>query len=99
MNVRDIPRLKVDLMVDQDGKFKIAEIDGHNKHGVGYWPRQACPQARARSGSAGRRFVSLTEMSRLGHESSSFSADQERFYVPEFEIVRSEFESSASAVR
>ena len=97
MNVRDIPRLlKVDLMVDQDGKFKIAEIDGHNKHGVGYSTlarrvREALrPEAKVLPGVVS----SLSqEMSRLGHEELKlFYADQERFYVPEFEIVRSEFE-------
>ena len=27
---------KVDIMESESGEFRIAEIDGHNKHGLGY---------------------------------------------------------------
>ena len=96
MNVRHIPRLlKVDLMVDQDGNFKIAEIDGHNKHGLGYSTlglrfREALyPQAKALPGTVK---ILAEEVKRLGHATIKLLyADQERFYVPEFEIARQEF--------
>lgn len=96
MNVRDIPRLlKVDLMVDQNGNFKIAEIDGHNKHGVGYstlgkrFRRALYPEADALPGVVN---LIAGEVRRLGHsEIKLFYADQERFYVPEFEIAKQEF--------
>ena len=96
MNVRHVPRLlKVDVMVDHSGNFKIAEIDGHNKHGLGYSTlglrfREALyPQAKAFPGIVK---TLAGEMERLGHtEIKLFYADQERFYVPEFEIARQEF--------
>ncbi|MCF7834228.1 MAG: hypothetical protein K9L98_03105 [Candidatus Pacebacteria bacterium] len=96
INIRHIPKLlKVDLMVDQDGNFKIAEIDGHNKHGLGYSTlglrfREALyPEAKALPGTVQ---VLSGEMKRLGHnEIKLLYADQERFYVPEFEVARQEF--------
>lgn len=96
MNVRHIPRLlKVDLMVDHNGNFKIAEIDGHNKHGLGYstlglrFRNALYPQAKAFPGIV--KTLS-EEMERLGHaDIKLFYADQERFYVPEFEIAKQEF--------
>jgi len=96
MNVRHIPKLlKVDLMVDQDGNFKIAEIDGHNKHGLGYSTlglrfREALyPEAKAFPGTVK---TLAEEVKRLGHtEIKLLYADQERFYVPEFEVARQEF--------
>lgn len=96
MNVRHIPKLlKVDLMVDQDGNFKIAEIDGHNKHGLGYSTlglrfRQALyPLAKALPGTVK---TLAEEVRRMGHnEIKLLYADQERFYVPEFEIAKQEF--------
>ena len=96
MNVRHIPKLlKVDFMVDQNGDFKIAEIDGHNKHGLGYSSlalrfREALyPEAEVLPGTV--KTLAL-EIKRLGHEEIKlFYADQERFYVPEFEVARQEF--------
>lgn len=96
MNIRHIPKLlKVDLMVDHNGNFKIAEIDGHNKHGLGYSTlglrfREALyPQAKAFSGTVQ---TLATELRRLGHtEIKLLYADQERFYVPEFFIAQQEF--------
>lgn len=97
MNVRHLPKLlKVDLMVDQNDDLKIAEMDGHNKHGVGYSTlarrlRTAqYPDAKALPGTVK---VLADEVNRLGHrEIRWFYADQERFYLPEFEIARQEFE-------
>jgi hypothetical protein len=96
MNVRHIPRLlKVDLMVDVDGNFRIAEIDGHNKHGVGYSTlarrfREALyPDAKALPGVVA---VLAQEVLRLGFSQLKLlHSDQERFYVPEFEIAQQEF--------
>lgn len=96
MNVKHIPRLlKVDLMVDRNGNFKIAEIDGHNKHGLGYstlglrFRNALYPQAKAFPGIVK---TLAEEMERLGHaDLKLFYADQERFYVPEFEIAKQEF--------
>ncbi len=97
MNIKHVPRLlKVDLMVDHNGAFKIAEVDGHNKHGLGYSTlglrfRQALyPYARSLRGAV---HVLSDEVKRLGYdEVKTFYADRERFYIPEFEIARQEFE-------
>lgn len=96
MNIKHIPHLlKVDFMVDQLGEFKIAEIDGHNKHGMGYSTlglrfREALyPQSDLFPGVVS---VLSEEVKRSGYgEVKLLYADQERFYVPEFEIARQEF--------
>lgn len=96
MNIKHIPRLlKVDLLVDQNGKFNIAEIDGHNKHGLGYSTlslrfREALyPNTKSFLGVVK---TLADEVKRLGYtEIKLFYADQERFYIPEFEIARQEF--------
>ncbi|MFA7315760.1 MAG: hypothetical protein WC059_03095 [Candidatus Paceibacterota bacterium] len=96
MNIKHIPQLlKVDLMLNQNGNFKIAEIDGHNKHGLGYSTlglrfREAIyPQAKSLPGTV--KTLS-EEVRRLGYsEIKLFYADQERFYIPEFEVVQQEF--------
>lgn len=87
--------LKVDLMVDENGAFKIAEIDGHNKHGTGYSTlakrfRMALYQdAHALPGVVN---LLAQEVKRLGFDHiKMFYADQDRFYLPEFEIARQEF--------
>lgn len=96
INVRHIPKLlKVDLMVDQNGSFKIAEIDGHNKHGLGYstlglrFRKALYPKAK---GFHGAVKTLSEEIKRLGcDELKLFYADQEQFYVPEFEVAKQEF--------
>lgn len=96
LNVRHIPKLlKVDLMLDHGGNFKIAEIDGHNKHGLGYSSlalrfREALyPGMQTLPGIVK---ILADEVRRLGYSQIKiFYADQERFYVPEFEIARQEF--------
>ncbi len=97
MNIRHIPKLlKVDFMVDVAGRFKIAEVDGHNKHGLGYSTlglrfREALyPGAETLPGAV--RLLA-DEVKRMGYEEIKlFYADQERFYVPEFEIAKQEFQ-------
>jgi hypothetical protein len=96
MNIRHIPKLlKVDLMVDTEGRFRIAEVDGHNKHGLGYSSlgkrfREAVrPDAGALPGAVA---LLAAEVMRMGYrEIKLFYADQERFYVPEFEVAKQEF--------
>lgn len=96
MNVRHIPALlKVDLLVDREGRFRIAEIDGHNKHGLGYSSlalrcrEVSHPDAETLPGTV--RLLS-EEVRRLGYRTIKiFYGNQERFYVPEFEIARQEF--------
>jgi hypothetical protein len=96
MNVRHIPKLlKVDLMLDQNGNFKIAEVDGHNKHGVGYSTlglrlREALyPEAKVLPGVVKSLAEEIQHLSQS--EIKLFFADQERFYIPEFEVARQEF--------
>ncbi len=96
VNVKDIPKLlKVDLMVGQRGNFKIAEIDGHNKHGLGYSTLakllrdQVCRDGEVLPGTVA---LVAQEISRLGFASVKLLyGDQERFYVPEFEVAVREF--------
>jgi hypothetical protein len=96
MNVKHIPQLlKVDLMVDQEGQFRIAEIDGHNKHGLGYstlglrFRKALYPDAASLPGTVA---LLAEEIKRMGHERITlFYADQERFYIPEFQVAQQEF--------
>lgn len=95
MYIKHIPKLlKVDLMVNQDGHYKIAEIDGHNKHGLGYsslglrFRKALYPEANTLPGTVQ---ALATEIRRLGHSTLKLLyADQERFYIPEFEIAKQE---------
>ncbi len=96
IKVRDIPKLlKVDLMVDQDGNFKIAEIDGHNKHGLGYSTlakrfREVLKEEKSVFPGVVKSLAG--EIKNAGYsELKLFYADQERFYLPEFEIAGNEF--------
>lgn len=97
MNIRHIPELlKVDFMVDQSGNFLIAEVDGHNKHGLGYSTlgkhfREAMEPERDGLGGAVKLLSELIKSK--GHSTLKLLyADQERFYIPEFEIAKREFE-------
>ncbi len=97
MNIRHIPKLlKVDLMIDQDGHFRIAEIDGHNKHGVGYstlcrrFAQAIEPNGKFLPGTAKRL---ADEVKSQGYNQLKiFYGDRERFYLPEFLIAKSELE-------
>jgi hypothetical protein len=94
--IKQIPKLlKVDFMVDQAGQFKIAEIDGHNKHGLGYTSlakrlrESIYPNSPSLPGAVK---VLSGEIREMGHnEVKIFYADQERFYLPEFKIAQLEF--------
>lgn len=91
LNVRDIPKLlKVDLMVNQRGEFKIAEIDGHNKHGLGYSTlamnfRKALYEERLTL--PGVVSTLSKEIIRLGFNNIKlFYADQDRFYIQSLKL-------------
>lgn len=95
LNPGSVPSIcKVDIMESEDGNFRIAEIDGHNKHGLGYSTlaarirRAVEPQAYAFPGVA----ATLAEEIKRRGESSAvlLYADQERFYLPEFHILQTE---------
>lgn len=101
-NAKHIPRLlKVDFMLDAAGDFRIAEIDGHNKHGVGYstlamrFRDALVPTARTLPGAA----KSLaSEVQRLGYQKLKIlCAERERFYLPELHIVKQELEKHGVA--
>lgn len=83
---------KVDLMRARDGRLLIAEIDGHNKHGLGYsvlarrLAQIVAPQARRFPGVASR----IAERVAADGQLTILYADQERFYRPELEILQQE---------
>lgn len=97
LNSDDIPQmLKVDIMMGEDGSFRIAEIDGHNKHGMGYSTlgarfRQAMmPSAAGLPGTV----ASVADFIKRRYRSDRvmfLHSHFERFYIPEFEIAAAEF--------
>lgn len=95
LNPSSVPSIcKVDIMESVDGEYRIAEIDGHNKHGLGYSTLAArirkavMPEAKAFPGVAA---TLAAEIKRRGESSVVLLyADQERFYLPEFCILRAE---------
>lgn len=95
LNPSRVPSIcKVDFMESVDGNYRIAEIDGHNKHGLGYSTlaarirRAIMPKARVFPGVA--QLLSK-EIKRRNEDSIVLLyADQERFYLPEFRILQSE---------
>ncbi len=85
---------KVDFMESVDGNLRIAEIDGHNKHGLGYSTlaarirRVVLPGAQTFPGVAA---TIAKELQRRGRNNACLLyADQERFYLPEFCILQAE---------
>jgi hypothetical protein len=96
VNIKHLPRLlKVDLMVDLEGCFKIAEIDGHNKHGLGYSTlarRSRVALYPDAVGLPGAVKTLADEAKCQGYtEVKLLYADQERFYLPEFLVAKQEF--------
>ncbi len=92
---KQIPLIcKVDLLEDTDGNYFLAEIDGHNKHGMGYTTLFArirkviSPQASSFQG------VTYTVAERIKEKGFSeivfLYSERERFYYPEFQIFKSE---------
>jgi hypothetical protein len=86
---------KIDLLESEDGRFLIAEIDGHNKHGLGYSELAArCRRAVAPEGVSFPGVVAAlkSELNRRGTDTLTILyADQERFYLPEMEVLRLAF--------
>lgn len=88
---------KVDLMRGVEGRFYIAEIDGHNKHGLGY-----SILARSLSEVVSDQGVSkfpgvaveisrvLSQNGKQTHRLMAIVAKRERFYVPEIHILTHE---------
>lgn len=87
---------KVDLMEGEDGQFYIAEIDGHNKHGLGYSTlaarvrRVIAPDVECLPGVATSLSEEVKRRSRGTNTLVLVYSDQERFYLPEFQILASE---------
>lgn len=85
---------KVDFMESFDGALRIAEIDGHNKHGLGYstlaarMRRVVQPGAKAFPGVA--KDLAAEIKRRKENKAVLLYADQERFYLPEFRIIQAE---------
>lgn len=88
--------IKVDFVEDIQGNFRIVEIDSHNKHGLGYsiliskMRDAAYPDAEKFPGIV----PALEEGIRVVGEGRNrvvlIYGDQERFYLPEFSILKDE---------
>lgn len=85
---------KVDLMVEKStGRFFIAEIDGHNKHGLGYSTLAAALRRLAAPGSASFPGVAkllakiIRNRNEGGNRATLLYGNQERFYLPEFVLL------------
>ncbi len=84
---------KVDLMESINGGYKIAEIDGHNKHGMGYSTLAARlrsvsrPEANTFPGAA-KALAKWIEQ--RGGRAAVIYAQKERFYRPELLILAEE---------
>lgn len=94
LNPGSVPGIcKVDLMESDDGNLRIAEIDGHNKHGLGYSALTAeirktiAPEASVFPGVAAS--IAREMKRREKTRAVLLYADQERFYLPEFRILQS----------
>lgn len=96
LNPADLPRIcKVDLMETTDGRFVIAEIDAHNKHGLGYsvlaarMRKAVAPNAPCLPGVA---LLIARQAQKLAgnNELVLLYGNQERFYLPEFMILKNE---------
>lgn len=87
---------KVDLVEGVDDRFYIAEIDGHNKHGLGYSTLAArvrdllIKDAKKFPGVA-KTLVAEIKRRRAGDQTVlMLYGDHERFYLPEFKILANE---------
>lgn len=87
---------KVDFIEGIDGQFWIVEIDGYNKHGLGYSTLAARiakiiqPKARTFPGVAKIISEAVKELKSKNNELVLLYANQERFYLPEFSILQEE---------
>lgn len=90
---------KVDLLEDADGHFWIAEIDGHNKHGLGYSVLARRLKTALGKSSAhdypGVAPLLAEEVKAKGNSKLTvIYANQERFYRPELLVLASELAKS-----
>lgn len=97
LNPGKVPDIcKVDLMLGKDGRFYIAEIDGHNKHGMGYCTLASRMQKVIRPDSEtfpGIAKLMSERIKMLGNGKNDvvlLSTERERFYLPEFKILQDE---------
>ncbi len=87
---------KVDFMESAENHLFIAEIDGHNKHGLGYSTLAArirhllMPNATTFPGVAAMITKAVKKRGNSNNELILLYADQERFYLPEFSILQDE---------
>lgn len=83
---------KVDLMEATDSRYFIAEIDGHNKHGLGYSTLAAHIRRMVRPGARSFPGVAVSLASEVKRRNKGdvtlLYSDRERFYLPEFRILR-----------
>lgn len=88
---------KVDFIEGIDGKFWIAEIDGYNKHGLGYSTLVArmtkAIQPRAKTFPGVANFINkiVKKNKSKANQLVLLYSNQERFYLPEFSILKQEF--------
>jgi len=90
---------KVDLLEDQLGHFWIAEIDGHNKHGLGYSVlarRLKTALGQASDPDYPGVAITLAEAAkaRSSQNLAVIYANQERFYRPELLVLADELAKS-----
>ena len=83
---------KVDFMELADGTYAIAEIDGHNKHGMGYSTlagllRSAIDPSSPTLPGVAKLVADEVKKRNPACEVVLLYADQERFYLPEFRII------------
>ena len=87
---------KVDFIEGIDGRFWITEIDGYNKHGLGYSTLAAKitkaiqPKAKIFPGVAEVISQAIKRLNEKANELVLLYANQERFYLPEFSILQQE---------
>lgn len=83
---------KIDIMEGADHSYHIAEIDGHNKHGLGYSElvqriqRITNPGEKTFAGVA--HAIAEKTRSRGENKLVLLHASQEKFYIPEFRILK-----------
>lgn len=86
---------KVDLLEDVEGHFWIAEIDGHNKHGLGYSVlarrlKMATSKLPNRDYQGVAPLLAEAVQTKGSRELTVIYANQERFYRPELLILADE---------
>lgn len=87
---------KVDLMEAVDGHYYVAEVDGHNKHGLGYSTlavriRDLLVKGSKTFPGVARTLAGEIKRRKAGNQTVlMLYGDHERFYLPEFRILAAE---------